>query len=262
MKQWDLDETITKVLKTEVAEITVDDRIKRNINQLLANSQYKEERRMKYVSIKKLSVAGIAVALLSASMIFASGQVTSLVSTSNLFMRCKDYSKLSKQEEKLGYNVEVIESFSNGYNFKEMEVGKVKGLDDLGNTVEIYKELDVQYVHKSGKQISIHMNQRNVGRGFRTPVQTLKCGETTLYYYRDTYKFVPVDYVLTKEDKINLEREDYEISSGSEKVELSIMSSVEWEKDGVRYHLLAIDTDMTSNEMLNMASEIIQQLHL
>jgi len=253
-----IDREIAEVFRAEVEDITVSDSVKRNIDEILFEKEFKGGKVVKLFSKKRMLVLGAACIILSASVVFAGGQVTSLVSRSNLFAVCKDYSKLSKQEEKLGYSVEIVEQFSNGYIFESMEVGKVKGLDEAGNIVETYKELDVDYKNELGEKVSLNADQRNAGRDFRTPVQILECGETTFYYYLDTYKFVPVDYELTEEDRKNMEREDYEISTGSDEVEINMMSSVEWERNNVRYNLLAIDTEMTADEMLEMASEIIK----
>lgn len=257
MRRLDLDKEIAEAFKQEVADMKIDDGVKRRIDCELINRVNREEKNMRSFRIKKVAIVAIACALCLVPVAFAAGQVTSLVSHSNIFNRCKDYSKLEKQEEKLGYKVNVIEEFSNGYKFDEMEVQDVKGMDDTNNVVETYKELCVEYFNKEGKNVALFAEQRHAEGEDRKPVKTLQCEDTTLNYYLDTYKFVPVDYELTEEDKKNEEREDYYISYGSDEVEISMASFVTWEKDGVYYNLLTFDTDMTADEMLQMATELL-----
>lgn len=258
MENMNLDKEISEALKMQVSNIGVSDCMKRKITQELRIKAYETKQVRKHFNIKKTVAIGIACMVLSATVLIAGGQVTTLVSHSNPFAVCKDYSKLNKQEKKLGYKVNIIEKYSNGYVFEDMEVGKVKGLDDTGSVVETYKEMVVDYTNELGEKITLVANQRDVGREFREPVQTLQYGNTTLYYYLDTYKFVPEDYVLTEEDKKNLERDDYEISSGAEEVEISKVSSVQWEKDDVSYSIFAFNTKLTADELLKMASETLK----
>ncbi|MDD3142290.1 MAG: signal peptide protein, partial [Lachnospiraceae bacterium] len=76
---------------------------------------------------------------------------------------------------------------------------------------------------------------------------------------KDTYKIVPPDYELTEEDKQNQLREDYFISYGSSEVYTQEASNVVWVQDGVTYDLLGFDVDVSADEMMQMAQEIIQQ---
>ena len=70
---------------------------------------------------------------------------------------------------------------------------------------------------------------------------------------------MPADYQATAEDK-NLEAAgNYYISYGNDKVEVRESSSVQWEKDGVSYMIQGFDTDVSPQEMLAMAGEMIQK---
>ena len=82
---------------------------------------------------------------------------------------------------------------------------------------------------------------------------------TTVYYSRDTYKFVPADYELTEEDQKNMEQPNHYISYGSDKVEVQTCDNVIFEMDGKRYTLLGFDNDMTADEWYDMAGDLIQK---
>ncbi len=257
-KNQKLDQKITQAFKIEAEKIEIDDRVKRDIDRIIRNSENRKEKLMKHFSLKKKVIIGIVCCGLVSTAILAAGTVTSLVSHTNLLTVCKDFSKLEEQEKKLGYEVNVVKDFTNGYSFEHMSVDEVAGQDDQGNTVEVFKQLVVAYKNAEGKHIGLYVNQRDAGSEFDKADKTLQCGDVTLYFYLCTNKVVPPDYELTDEDKKNQESGTYYISYGSDKVEIIKISSVQWDKDGTRYDMIATETDMTSDEMLNMASELVQ----
>lgn len=87
--------------------------------------------------------------------------------------------------------------------------------------------------------------------------KTRVCGDITLYYDSTTYKFVPADYELTQEDKVNQEKENYCISYGSDQVEIQKAVVVDWMKNGIRYQLIGFDLNVSADEMFDMAEEIM-----
>lgn len=78
--------------------------------------------------------------------------------------------------------------------------------------------------------------------------------------YGKTYnKFVPSDYELTQEDKERQEEGNFNIAYGTEEVILKESSNVSWIEDGVHYSLFGFDVELTPEEMIQMASEIINR---
>ena len=121
-----------------------------------------------------------------------------------------------------------------------------------------FPELAVNYVKDGVSDISLYVDMRpEKGEQAKEPDMTDQCGDIALRYDVYTYKFVPVGYELTEEDLANLERDDYEISEGSDEVEYSQITHVTWEKDGVYYDLLGSDTALSGEEMFAMAKELI-----
>ena len=81
-----------------------------------------------------------------------------------------------------------------------------------------------------------------------------------LYYSRDEYLFLPVsgeDQVTEEERKREEEDPHFYISYGSDEREIKHPSFVTFVMDDVMYCMLSFDTNMTSEEMLDMAEEII-----
>lgn len=72
------------------------------------------------------------------------------------------------------------------------------------------------------------------------------------------YKFVPANYEMTEEDKALTEQGNYTLSYGTDKVEIQQNKYVSWEKDGVSYTIMGFDLDLTDEEMLDMAGQMIE----
>lgn len=218
-------------------------------------SMRKSDRKHGYFTVKKFAVGVAAACLLLSGGVFA-GRTMGYVS--GYEKSYSSYAELDKAEERLGFSVDVTESFSNGYRFAEMSVGNTRAVDENNKTVYTFPELSVQYAKDGIKDISLYADRRpEKGEKDKKPDLTDQCGDIALRYDVYTYKFVPVGYELTAEDKANLERDDYEISEGSDAVEYSQMTSVTWEKDGTYYLLLGSDTTLSGEEMFAMAKEII-----
>lgn len=213
---------------------------------------------MKRFSMKKLVIGVAAGCLLLSGGVFAAGRVVSLSSHSYLGDAYKSYGDMDKAQAKLGYPADTVEEFANGYRFDKMFVDDVNGTDEDGNVIYTFKDLQISY-KKSGEQAVWLSAAKPVEQQVRkgAPEATRQVEGITLYYDETTYKFVPPSYELTEEDQANLERDDFTISYGTDEVEVQKSSNVTWEKDGVFYNLSGFDLNLSSDEMFDMAEEII-----
>ncbi len=212
------------------------------------------EQNRKHFNTKKLVIGLAAACLLISGGVFA-GKTTGYISGYN---KIYSYEELDSAEERLGFSADVVESFSNGYSFEEMLVGDTRAVDENGDTVYTFPELNVQYIRDGVSDIALCADMRpEKGEQAKAPDLTDQCGDIALRYDVYTYKLVPEGYELTEEDKENLERDDYEISEGSDEIEYAQMTHVLWEKDGVYYDLLGNDTALSGEEMFAMAKELI-----
>lgn len=209
----------------------------------------------KHFSMKKLAVGIAAACLLLSGGVFA-GKTAGYISAGS--MGTFTYEELDKAERKLGFSPDVAKTFDNGYSFVEMRANKTSAMDENGNKIYTFPELVVDYARGGVKDISLYADQRlEKGEQDKAPDMTDQCGDIGLRYDIYTYKFVPAGYELTGEDKANLERDDYEISEGADSISYSRISHVTWEKDGVYYDLLGMDTALSGEEMIGMAKELI-----
>lgn len=206
-------------------------------------------------SRKKFLIGVAAACLLLSGSVFA-GKTTGYISGRQ--MGKYTYEERGKAEAKLGYEVDLVKDFDNGYSFQDMAVQETHAVGQDNKTLYTFPELMVDYERSGVCDISLFVDQRpEKGEQTKKPDLTDQCGDIALRYDVYTYKFVPAGYELTEEDKANLERDDYEISEGADSVMFSQMTHVTWEKDGVFYDLLGTDTALSGEEMLGMAKEII-----
>lgn len=253
----DWEEKIKNALALECGGITPSRDLKDRIDRQILESQ-KEAGNMKKFSMKKLVIGVAAGCLLVSGGVFAAGRVVSLSSHTYLGDAYKSYGDMDKAQEELGYSVDTVETFSNGYRFDKMFVDDVNGTDEDGSVVYTYKDLQISY-EKSGEQAVWLSAAKPVEQQVRKgePEATRQVEEITLYYDTTTYKFVPPSYELTEEDQANLERDDFTISYGSSEVQVQKSSNVTWEKDGVYYNLSGFDLNLSSDELFDMAEEIM-----
>lgn len=215
-----------------------------------------KEHNKKHFSVKKFAIGVAAACLLLSGGVFA-GKTAGYISAGSMGVYTWD--ELEKAEKKLGFSADVAEGFDNGYSFVEMRVNKTSAIDENQRKIYTFPDLSVEYARGGVKDISLHVDQRpEKGERTKAPDMTDQCGDIALRYDVYTYKFVPVGYELTEEDKENLERDDYEISEGTDSVEYSKVSHVTWEKNGVYYNLMGLDTALSGKEMIGMAKELIE----
>lgn len=214
------------------------------------------EQNRKHFSVKKFAIGVAAACLLLSGGVFA-GRTTGYISAGST--GAYTYDELAKAEKRLGFSADVARKFDNGYSFVEMRVLKTSATDANHRVLYTFPELSVDYARGGVKDISLYADQKpEKGEQTKVPDMTDQSGDIVLRYDVYTYKFVPVGYELTEEDKENLQRDDYEISEGADSVEYSKVSHVTWEKDGVYYDLLGMDTVLSGEEMIGMAKELIE----
>ncbi|MBP3476749.1 MAG: hypothetical protein J6K48_10610 [Lachnospiraceae bacterium] len=257
--KYDFEENIKSALEIECQDITASRSLKERIDDEIVSSQ-KEAGTMKHLSVKKLIIGVAAACLLVGGGAFAAGHAVMFSSGTSLLDAYTSYDDMDKAQGKLGYAVDSVETFDNGYQFDRMFVDDVDAWDEDGNKAYTYQEMNIHY-EKAGEPhmyLAIHKPVEAIGRE-KNPNATRTYGDIILYYDAYTYKFVPPSYELTEEDKANEERDDYYISYGSEEVKIQKSQGVTWEKDGIFYNLAGFDLNLSADEMFDMAEQIIGQ---
>lgn len=250
------EDRIKDVLTLECDGLTVSQDLKDRIDKKILTSQ--EAGNMKHLSAKKVVIGVVVGCLLLSGGVFAAGRVMSVSSHSDWRDGCKSYSGMEQQEKKLGYAVDSVEQFTNGYQFAKAVVGETQGKDQDKNQVYTNKFMNIEYARETEPTVSLYVEKPVVTFIDTKPAEATRvCGDITLYYVSGTYKFVPPDYELTAEDKANQEKDNYFISYGSDEVEIQKCSEVIWVKEGIQYQLIGFDLNLSADEMFDMAEEVM-----
>lgn len=254
----DWEKRIKTALQEESADMVITDTIKKRIDAEIY--QRKEEKNMKHFGMKRVVIGVAAACLLLSGGVYASKTAGFRSSMSALgFAQYASFEKLEKAEQELGYEVDCVEAFSNGYHYAGGNIHEVDAIDEDGNTTYTTKQLTLEYEKEGEPGIALYIEKPVEIIADEKQADAVRwCGDVKAEYKLYTYKFVPGDYELTPEDEENQARDDYYISYGSSEVEIQLDHTVTWEKEGISYHLMGFDLNLTPEEMLTMAEEIIQ----
>ncbi|NLG03500.1 MAG: hypothetical protein GX567_06695 [Clostridia bacterium] len=258
---------ITQALSQESEKITASDDLKHRIDATLDEELSGQRKRtikqlegfnMNHHKILKVAAVIAAICILVPTGVYATGQITGYMSSMRLDEEFESYTQLAKAQEKLGFSFDSIENFSNGYLFSQMGITYTDKMDDSGSRVSTFPEWFCYYEREGSPKayISVHETQPEYVERPAKDEQIIN--GIHVRYYRDHYKMVPVDYELTDEDEANMLSEDYFISVGTQEIEEKEISFIEWEKDNLNYLIMINDTDMSTDELFEMASEIIK----
>lgn len=223
----------------------------------------KEGRTRKVVqfSKKKIAVLVAVACMIAGTTAFAAGPITSLISWSSPWSESTDYRTVCEYAEKADLKASIPKVLSNGYEFTSSNIGRVKGVDNDGNTLASGEKFQVTYKKENAPDLSFYVDPVFETENHEQSVESRELGGIEVYYNEDTYKCVPADYELTKEDKENMEKPHYYISSGSdqEQVENKTLQSIVFVIDGKNYSLLSWDNELSAEEWFAMAEEFVKQ---
>ena len=244
----------------------MDDRVGKADRNMYREDKKYSERKVVYMKFKKRKMVFIAAAIVVIGSItcFATGKVTGISVGSSNLTEVSEYSGLSKAEERAGIKTGMPESFSNGYQFKNVNTGDGQAVDADGNGIPgtEYTDIFLSY-EKDGKEISVsvmpRMNEMDDSSEERAAAaKTRKIGAFTVNYYETTMKMVPPDYELTEQDKKDMENPNFSISYGSDQVKVNAVHSLEWRTEDKIYTLLDMTGSVDADTMFSMAQDVIE----
>ena len=241
--------------KNTMNKIQISDEMQNRILKKVKKANYRKEGHyMK--SKKKISLIAIAAALVLGITAFAtSGMVTTWFSSSSSDAEYKSLPSAEQVKSDIGYEPVLIDTFENGYTFKDGSVIKNNLVDESGNSVEKFKSVSFKY-EKNGDRVIFSQDKFNSEQDTEGEIISTVSG-TDIYYFSYTNKIVPPDYKMTDEDKKAEENGELVFSYGSSKVEISEVQSVTWRNNGIKYNLMQIDGKLSADELAGMAEEII-----
>ena len=214
------------------------------------------KKRYKGSSFIKKSVAVIAATFILTTSAFALGKVTSLVSVTSNIPTYRTIPSNEKINKDLGFTPKLIEKFKNGYVFKSGHISKTEGLDENKEVVGKSKVASFEY-KKDNNRLTLFMEGKMLGESDKNEELVENYNGVDLYYYSYTNKIVPADYKMTEQDKLDEKSGKFVFSYGSSKTEIYKQTFVNWKDGDVYYSFLATDSDLTKDDLVKMAKEII-----
>lgn len=208
-------------------------------------------------SKKKVSIIAIAAILILGVTVFAAGGLVKMWFGSSSAI--PDYKSLPTEQrvkDDIGYETVLINEFKNGYTFKDGNIVNNKLADENGKLIEKFKSVSFRY-EKDGDMLYFSQDKFNSEKN-PSGEPILAADGIEIYYFAYKNKLVPPTYKLTEEDKKAEKNGELVFSYGSEKVKISKVQSVTWEKDGVFYELMQIDGKLSADELADTAKEIIK----
>ena len=220
--------------------------------------KFKNQKENVKMSKRKFAViAAAAVLVLSITAFAANGVISKWCSSSSADAEYKSLPSYEQCEKDVGYAPVLINSFENGYKFKEGSVVNNNLKDDSDKSVEKFKSITFRY-EKNEDEVLLSADKFNSEMEKVGEVISAADG-TDLYYTCYTNKVVPADYELTKEDEAAIENGDLVFSYGASEVSVREVQGLTWEDDGIRYSLTQIGGKLTMDELVEMANEIIAE---
>lgn len=189
--------------------ISASEELKRRIDETIRGKQ--EGNSMKRMSVKKFCVSAAAACLLVSGITVWAGARAYFVAGTSIEPEYTNYAMLEEAEKELGYEVDSVERFDNGFTFYGMSVENMQACAEEGDRMYSIPSMNIRYL-RGDQEIDLNVNETvSDMASVKEPKGVRMCGDIELRYDEYTNKLVPAMYELTEEDKINEQRDDYNI---------------------------------------------------
>jgi len=236
------------------APVTFHNKINQTLNKLIEEEAHQNMKKHKLFS-KKILVLVAAAILVIGTGVFAAGKITTYVSSSSNIPTYTSVPSDKELQHKYGFAPNVVDTFTNGYQFAGIYTDNNKGLDEDGKTVKESKDVTIDY--KNGKE-SIMLSAQARAIDDDTDMATVDTYKgTAIQYSAYDNKCVPPDYKFTEQDKQDEKSGKYVFSCGTDKVEISKVQSLTWYQNGITYIFTGIDSPLSKGDLVTMAHEVM-----
>lgn len=251
----DWEEEIRQVITEQVSSADFSDedssRILRQIH-----SSMGERRKIMRLSKKQAGLAAAAALVILGSITaVGAGRIAVLYSHTSLNEEVTSYEEMkARGTESLGKAPQMVEEFSGGQHFKRGFATMIDAADAAGQMVGSYPEISIEY--SGAEELNFSVSKPLEGVGHSAAQVTEEYEGIVISGNKDQYLFLPPGEEPSEEDK-KLEAEGrLYISYGSTAEERRVFTSVNWQEDGLFYHLYTYE-DVSLEEMIGFAKEVI-----
>lgn len=207
---------------------------------------------------KRMAAAVIAATVVVGGSAFAFGGTA----ISQIIARCSasaDYTSLPSAQQcqqDAGFIPALLQSFDNGFVFKDGVIVHNQEQNEDGQTVNKYASLEFDY-QKGDETVSLMQNS-----GASQEEETGRCAAqkdgVSYYETTKTEKYVSDSYQMTEQDRKEEASGQVEFNVGQSDngVETEQYHGINWTVGGVHYTLYQMNGSLTSAQMLEMAQQI------
>lgn len=214
-------------------------------------------KKVKHIKLSKIAaVAAAAVMLLSLTVWAANIIVTSRTGHSSNIPSYYSIPSIETLQNDIGISPNILNKFSNGYTFDSGYIVDNEDYSEDGKVFESYKSLNCKY-KRNEYMISLEIDKSITGNqsNLSDIAETYKGSD--IEYFAYTNKLVPEDYQLTEQDKEDEKSGKYVFSYGLSEIKISDVQILSFKYKDLNYNICAIDSEITKDELVDMAKEII-----
>lgn len=242
-------------------------RIYNNLTEAIQSSKEKKDEYMKKWSFPKVAAIAVTCLMITGVTTLAVSKITVINSNSGSDYDYNSIAEMTTAQSDIKGNrnktmPEFPESIGDGYSFDGGNITHENGMDDTGNTIETWDNLDGTYKNYSGNTLYLSMSYMSLYDDENAPVDTevRTINGITVNYNYDEYLFLPADDEEKETESDIKERldndEHFHVSYGSDKPETKYSSSVSFVKDGINFSIYSYD-DVSADELFSIAEELI-----
>lgn len=215
---------------------------------------------------KRMAAAVIAATVVVGGSAFAFGGTA----ISRIFARCSasaDYTSLPSAQQcqqDAGFTPALLQSFDNGFVFKDGVIVHNQEQNEDGQTVNKYASLEFDY--QKGDEIVSLMQNSGASQEEETGSCAAQKDGISYYETTKTEKYVSDSYQMTEQDRKEEASGQVEFNVGDSDaihagqsdngVETEQYHGINWTVGGVHYTLYQMNGSLTSAQMLEMAQQI------
>ena len=215
----------------------------------------------KKLSIKKAVIIAAACVMAIGGSAFAyNGIVANRYVSNRIGSETTSFEDIARLKKETGVDIAAVETFSNGYAFKDMYIMDMGDTDENENEIRSYAGINVTYEKVGCPDVFLDISPNFGEEVGQNAQKTRQVDGITLNYSVDEYLFLPPSFEgNVSEEDLKRQEEDkhFFISFGSEARETVFYTNLEFVMDGNTYILMTDDTTLSADEMFAMAEEII-----
>lgn len=207
---------------------------------------------------KRMAAVVIAATVVVGGSAFAFGGTA----ISQIIARCSasaDYTSLPSAQQcqrDAGFTPALLQSFDNGFAFKDGVIVHNQEQNEDGQTVNKYASLEFDY-QKGDETVSL-MQDSGAAQEKETGSCAAQKDGVSYYETTKTEKYVSDSYQMTEQDRKEEASGQVEFNVGQSDngVETEQYHGINWTVGGVHYTLYQMNGSLTSAQMLEMAQQI------